>query len=309
MFRCFDSLYRNRKKVNTDSDVFSSDLFSIFSSPLFTFPFNGVLMSEQAIINLRNKNKNKLYFKYIRMRTILYILLSLLAALLFCRSTDGKPVQPPKRNVTLDDTTVNGLIVYFPHFSRIDLVCGTMPSKQDTSVIFCAEAAFTHKILEEFAHSNIDGDHVSGGKRYTGAKCESNSGAFAWFGNSTWEFIYGEHSELLDRASEAGGMAFGQAIIIYNGERIQPLWRKGVNQYRALCEKDGYLCIVDSRQKVSYEHFVELLENFAPTHALYLDMGPGWNHSWWRDENGTIHEIHPATQTTHFCTNWLTFYK
>jgi len=267
------------------------------------------------------------------MKTILYILLPLMVALLFCCSTDGSSDQSKESSdsitdlhnlsviihtdcfsvktplVSFDDSTVNGLIVYYPHFSRIDLVCGNMPSKQDTSVIFCAEAAFTHKIIEEFKHSNIDGDHVSGGKRFTGAMCENNSGAFAWFGNSTWEFIYGENNELLDRAALAGGMGFGQAIIIYNGKIIRPLWRNGVNQYRALCEKDGHLCIVDSRQKVSYEHFVALLEDFAPTHALYLDMGSGWNHSWWRDEDGMIHEIHPATDSTRFCTNWLTFYK
>ena len=40
------------------------------------------------------------------------------------------------------DTTEN-LLVYYPEFSRIDLVCGTMPSIEDDDVIFCAEAAFT----------------------------------------------------------------------------------------------------------------------------------------------------------------------
>jgi len=209
----------------------------------------------------------------------------------------------------LVDSTNRGLIVYYPQFSSIDLVCGTMPSQQDTSVIFCAEAAFTHELLDEFAHSNIDGDHVSGGKRYTGAQCEDNSGAFAWYDDTTWEFVNGDYSELLDSVAAAGGMGFGQAIIIHDGESIRPLWREGVNQYRALCEKDGRLCIVDSRDAVSYEDFVALLEEFAPTHALYMDMGAGWNHSWWRDTDGTVHEIHPTAEKSRYCTNWITFYK
>ena len=211
--------------------------------------------------------------------------------------------------VMIDDTTVNGLTVYYPQFSSIDLVCGTMPSQQDTNVVFCAEAAFTHELLDEFDHSNIDGDHVSGGKRYKGAKCKDNSGAFAWFGDTTWEFVNGEYSELLDSVAAAGGMGFGQAIIIHDGESIRPLWREGTNRYRALCEKDGRLCIVDSRDEVTYERFVALLEAFAPTHALYMDMGAGWNHSWWRNSDGKVHEIHPVAEKSRYCTNWITFYK
>ena len=241
--------------------------------------------------------------------------LIVLAALMLCCCTGTKTTETMERQtamsgppVQIDDTTVNGLIVYYPQFSRIDLVCGQMPSKQDTNIVFCAEAAFTHELLDEFAHSNIDGDHVSGGKRYTGAQCKDNSGAFAWFGDTVWEFVNGEYSELLDSVAAAGGMGFGQAIIIHDGESIRPLWRDGVNQYRALCEKDGRLCIADSRNEVSYERFVALLEAFAPRHALYMDMGAGWNHSWWRDTGGTVHEIHPVAEKSRFCTNWITFY-
>ena len=248
--------------------------------------------------------------------SILYTLSPVLAVLLMCCCSGPKNIETMDNEtamqgpaVMIDDTTVNGLIVYYPQYSRIDLVCGQMPSQQDTNVVLCAEAAFTHELLDEFAHTNIDGDHVSGGKRYTGAKCQDNSGAFAWFGDSTWEFVNGEYGELLDSVAAAGGMGFGQAIIIHDGESIRPLWRDGVNQYRALCEKDVRLCIVDSRDEVSYERFVALLEAFAPTHALYMDMGAGWNHSWWRDSDGKVHEIHPVAEKSRYCTNWITFYK
>ena len=251
----------------------------------------------------------------------LHTLLAVSVALVMCCCTSNPtkeemntaPDTAQAIPVMVDDTTVNGLIAYYPQFSRIDLVCGKMPSQQDTSVIFCAEAAFTHEILDEFAHSNIDGDHVSAGKRYKGAKCKDNRGAFAWFGDTTWEFINGEYSELLDSVAAAGGMGFGQAIIIHEGESIRPLWREKYDDksthYRALCEKDGRLCIVDSRDEVSYEKFVALLEDFAPRHALYMDMGAGWNHSWWRDEAGKVHEIHPVAEKSRYCTNWITFYK
>ena len=252
------------------------------------------------------------------MKIILHNIFPVLAALLLCCCSSHSSKKTMDKNdtsslqgptVTIDNTSVKGLVVYYPEFSRIDLVCGKMPSQQDKNVIFCAEAAFTHELLDTFDHTNIDGDHVSGGKRYTGAQCKDNSGAFAWFSDSTWVFVNGEYSSLLDSVAAAGGMGFGQAIIIHDGESIRPLWRDGVNQYRALCEKDGRLCVVDSHNKVSYEQFVAMLERFAPTHALYMDMGAGWNHSWWRDTKGTVHVIHPIAEKSRYCTNWITFYK
>jgi len=252
------------------------------------------------------------------MKHLLHYLFPMLAVLLLCCCTgnttkqtmENDSINMPDSPVMIDDTTVDGLTIYYPQFSRIDLVCETMPSQQDANVIFCAEAAFTHELLDEFAHTNIDGDHVSGGKRFKGADCKDNSGAFAWFDDTTWEFVHGEYGELLDSVAQAGGMGFGQAIIIYNGESIRPLWRDNtVTQYRALCEKDGRLCIADSRNDVEYEKFVAMLEQFAPTHALYMDMGAGWNHSWWRDADGKVHEIHPVAEKSRYCTNWITFYK
>ena len=208
--------------------------------------------------------------------------------------------------VVVDSTA--DVVAYYPQFSHIDLVCGTMPSQDDKQVIFCAEAAFTHELLEDFAHSNIDGDHVSGGKRYTGAQCKDNSGAFVSWDNH-WEFVQGDYSAALDKAVANGGMGFGQASIIHNGQRVKKLWRDGVNHYRALCEKGGQLCIVDSRQDVEYADFVDMLERYGVSEALYLDMGSGWNHSWWRDADGSVHEIHPRLDKSRYCTNWIVFYN
>ena len=99
------------------------------------------------------------------MKYSLYFLVMLVALMCCCTNNKNNETMDKETasSVMIDDTTVNGLIVYYPQFSRIDLVCEKMPSQQDDSVVFCAEAAFTHEVLDEFAHSNIDGDHVSGG--------------------------------------------------------------------------------------------------------------------------------------------------
>ena len=104
------------------------------------------------------------------MKYLHFIFAVLAFSLLFCCTT-GPSKQTMNNNdilavqeglVNIDDSTFDGLIVYFPQFSRIDLVCGTMPSQQDTTIVFCAEAAFTHELLDEFKHSNIDGCQVQG---------------------------------------------------------------------------------------------------------------------------------------------------
>ena len=82
-----------------------------------------------------------------------------------------------------------------------------------------------------------------------------------------------------------------------------------IRHYRALCEKQGQLCIVDSREAVEYSDFVDMLERYGVNEALYLDMGAGWNHSWWRDADGTVHEIHPRLDKSRYCTNWIVFYR
>ena len=48
--------------------------------------------------------------------------------------------------------TIGELMVYRPAYRHVDLVCGVMPSVEEEDVIFCAEAAFTGKLLDEFEH-------------------------------------------------------------------------------------------------------------------------------------------------------------
>lgn len=197
--------------------------------------------------------------------------------------------------------------IYSPEYSKIDLVCGTMPSKADSSVILCAEAAFTGELLDDFKHSNIAGDHVSSGKRYRGYKCKKNTGAFVYY-DSKYNFAYKDYSKLLDTAAAHGGMGFGQEMIIHKGELVTPIRKlTSKNQFRALCEYQGKLCIVDSKDVVNYSDFRNALKQLGVTEAIYLDMGYGWNFSWWRDEHSIVHDIH--SDRIRYTTNWITFYK
>ena len=199
------------------------------------------------------------------------------------------------------------LIIYRPDYTSIDLVCGTMPSLSDKNVIFCAEAAFTGELLKEFKHSNILGDHVSGGKRYKGTGCKRNTGAFVYYGGK-WKFLYKNYSKDLDVAAQNGGMGFGQELMIHEGKRVLTI-RKDANknEFRALCELSGKLCVIDSKGVSSFGDFIQALLDEGVAEAIYLDMGPGWNYSWYRDYDGVSHKIHKHRIV--YTTNWITFYS
>ena len=177
------------------------------------------------------------------------------------------------------ETTVN-LNVYYPEYTKIDLICGQMPKAAQKDVEFCCEAAFTGKLLNEFKHTNIADNHICNGEMKKGYRCKANTGGFVW-GNPT----------------EANGwnMGFCQLLIIKDSA-VRPIGTKMKNNrtiYRALCEKDGKLCIIESKKVMTYEFFVKCLSAYKVTHALYLDMGRGWNYAWYREKGGKVKDNFP----------------
>ena len=214
-----------------------------------------------------------------------------------------------KSNAVTIKTTAN-LNVYYPDYTKIDLVCGDMPKAAQKDVVFCCEAAFTGDLLDEFQHLNIADNHICNGVMKKGYSCKANTGGFVW-GKGKWKFM-----RKADYPSEANGynMGFCQMLIIKDGSArpIGVKMKNSKNIYRALCEKDGKLCIIESKKKMTYEFFVKCLSGYKVTHALYLDMGYGWNYAWYRDKKGNVVVLHPESKMApsyKFRTNWITFYK
>ena len=205
----------------------------------------------------------------------------------------------------------DGLTYYFPSFESIDLVTGVMPGKEEEDVVFVCEAAFTGQLLEEFNHFNIAGHHVCGGTFYKGYKCGPNNGCFTWDKKNGWHFSQETHSSSeipLRKAARNGGMGFCQNLIINYGVVGTYCFKKeSVNRYRALCELNGKLCIIDCSVAMSYGDFVLKLKTAGVSYAMYCDMGTGWNYSWYRNERGEVIEIFPTPGK--YTTNWIAFYK
>jgi hypothetical protein len=104
-----------------------------------------------------------------------------------------------------------------------------------------------------------------------------------------------------------GGAAFAQELIIKDNEALNtPRRDVSKNIFRALCEVSGKLCIVESDSTTTFGNFKRNLLEAKIENAIYLDMGSGWNHAWYRSETGIV-ELQPYKHP--YCTNWVTFYK
>jgi hypothetical protein len=219
----------------------------------------------------------------------------------------SQEVPPKETSIPVERVDTLGMMILYPKFLRVDLVCGTMPSKQDSSVILMVAGAYTGELLEEFMHKNIAGDHVSSGKRYKGYKCKRNTGAFVFY-NDKWDFLYKNYSYALDEAAKHGGAGFAQELIIHDGV-MKPTVRSDANQniFRALCSIGDRLCIIQSQKNVKFGDFKASLKKLSVTNAIYLDMGSGWNYGWYRGENGLVYEL--FKKPTRYSTNWVTFYQ
>lgn len=225
---------------------------------------------------------------------------------------NNQVLEPNNETVKLSTVTridTLGLKVLYPKFSKVDLVCGTMPSKDDDSVLLVMAAAYTGQCLKEFKHSNIAGNHVSGGVLYDGYRCTRNTGAFVYY-NNAWKFCYKNYASELRNAANNGGATFAQEMIIYNDtirETVRPNNGKP-NVFRALCEHSGKLCVIETTKSISFGDFKKILKNYGVKHAIYTDMGNGWNYAWYRSETGIV-ELQSRTKNSDYCTNWITFYR
>lgn len=244
-----------------------------------------------------------------------------------CRSCDSYSGTGDKENVVKE---INGdLIVYYPQFGSIDFQVGEYPDRNDSSIIFCCAASFTRKRRFIQKEDNVAGPYVTKGKYHCGYEYGDNTSAFvSW--NKHWEFI--SDTTLRGNFEECcinSGSAFSQMPIIVNYEPYRRenardflsignwhlykdnygniLLRRKKHRYRALCEKDNRLCIVELKKKDTYEKFVYELIDFDIENAIYLDVGRGWSYGWYRDRTGQIHNLDPYVHP--FVSNWLIFKK
>ncbi|MBR1622981.1 MAG: hypothetical protein IJ675_03615 [Pseudobutyrivibrio sp.] len=189
-----------------------------------------------------------------------------------------------------DETLIydtNTVYVIFPKYSDVNLVCKNRPSKLDKSVYWCSGAAFQHTVSLDFSQENIEGDHAVSGTLYESKYNKDSYGAFTCV-DGQFSFEFDNPTKAIKDAAEAGGSGFMQFGLIHNGENVMDFKFPRVRCYRALAELNGNLCIIDSCRMMRFDDFIDELTRLGVTNALYMDMGAGWNYSWYRNDSGKV---------------------
>ncbi len=194
--------------------------------------------------------------------------------------------------------------VFFPKYSEIDLVCKDRPSKSDKSITWCSGAAFQHTVSIGFSQDDIEGDHASDGILYESPYDKDAFAAFVFFDGS-FKFEFENRSEAMKTAAEAGGNGFMQFALIRDKEVVMNFDRPRARCYRTLAELNGHLCIIDSVNMMHFDEFMEELCRLGVTNAVYMDMGAGWNYSWYRRPSGKVTTLFGLPVP--WSHNWLVF--
>ena len=225
--------------------------------------------------------------------------------------------------VTVDEDS--SLYVFYPNFTDVEFRIGKCPDVSDTNVILCCGAAFTGTRKFRADSSNVAGPYVSDGIYHEGYPCLFNTSVFAFY-DGRWTFAADSLCSHLSEAVTSRGMAFSQIPILplspsdvepekvywsigkyrcYRSRDGKILIRRRHHRYRALCEKNGALCIAQTKDACSYPEFCDCLKIYGMDKAIYLDVGLGWSHGWYRVDKDKVHSIgeyvHP------FVSNWLVF--
>ena len=235
----------------------------------------------------------------------------ILPLLILLGGTNARPATPAHKQPPVRIERCDSVTVYYPDYTRIDLATGTMPAKDEKGVIFVCAASFTGECLDEFRHTNIAGHHVSSGVFHEGYKCGPNNGVFTWSAKRGWHFYNYSHKNSetpLRTVAKEGGMGFCQSLLLHEGKQFKGCFKPGAsNRYRALCEIEGELCVVDCARSLPFGSFMSALKKLGVRNAVYCDMGTGWNYSWYRKEDGSVKEIFDTPGR--YTTNWIVFYR
>ncbi|MBQ8093604.1 MAG: hypothetical protein IJ242_08530 [Clostridia bacterium] len=218
-------------------------------------------------------------------------------------SMPAEQILPQDQTVIYNTGTV---YVIFPEYSEVCHVCENRPSKSDESITWCSGAAFQHDISLGFTQENVEGDHAENGMLHVSPYNKSSYAAFVYY-DGHFEFEFDNPSEAVRTAAEAGGNGFMQFGLIQDGETVMMIERPRARCYRTLAELNGNLCVIDSVNMLHFEDFMEELHRLGVTNALYMDMGAGWNYSWYRNAyNKVITLFGLPVPWSH---NWIVFRK
>lgn len=208
-----------------------------------------------------------------------------------------------------EETTIyktDTFYVFFPTYSHVDLEYGKRPKKSDKSITWCSGAAFQHDIQLGFSDENIEGYHASKGVYSDSEYVKDGYGSVVFY-DGGFKFEFDDPKAIMKEAAEHNGSGFMQYRIMRDGELVNDFNMPRVRSYRVIAELNGSLCIIDSIEMMHFNDFIEKLKALNVTNALYMDMGAGWNYSWYRKNTGKVKTLFGLKVP--WSHNWVVFRK
>lgn len=217
---------------------------------------------------------------------------------------------PVEQIVATDEAAVydTGMVyAIFPDYSSVELVCEKRPAQSDETITWCSGASFQHRETLVFSHDDIEGDHAVKGTLYESPYNLDGFAAFT-FANGKFGFEFDEPIKAMREAADAGGSGFMQFGLIRDGEILDVFSTPPhLRCFRVLAELNGDLCFIDAKRIMSFDEFMGELQRLGVSNAVYLDMGAGWNYSWYRDAKGDVVTFFGLPLP--FSHNWIVFRK
>ncbi|MCQ2608883.1 MAG: hypothetical protein MJ197_09385, partial [Bacteroidales bacterium] len=190
------------------------------------------------------------------------------------KTVTTKPFGKQTNDTTIErlDTTINdiGLSIFIPHNAKTKL-CKGQPSKTDTNILMCAQAADIRadnkKIVGAFV---IAGEPIAWGL--------SKQGYCAIITN-TITIGKAENTPLFEEATEKGGYFFRQYALI-DSCRIVENNLKNKSLRKALCQRNSEIFMVTSATPESMHDFAQALVDLGVENAISL-VGSGFSIGWY----------------------------
>ena len=177
------------------------------------------------------------------------------------------------------DTVINDipLRIFIPH-NAIAQLCLRTPDINDTSIIFCTQAADIRKDNKKIVGAFVlKGEPLAWGL--------SKKGYCAIIDNVITVGV-ANNSPLFEEATEKGGYFFRQYPLVDNGVLVENE-PKNKSVRKAVCQRGNQTFVVESQTKESFHDFAQALVDLGVDNAIYL-VGGEYAKGWYRNHDNEM---------------------
>lgn len=237
--------------------------------------------------NKHGKNRKKKIFVFLAILAV--VIIAILALVLFIFSADRKEERPRtevnvaddyydeyaneavnyddfeedvEATVIMSEDSINDLElqIFTPEGCTPELYVGPIDTL-DKSIVLCAQAADIRGDNGEIVSAFIlDGEPLSRGIAKRG---------FCAIIDNEITLGMAEETPMYERVVEKGGDFFRQYPLVHDS-KMQKNKPKGKSIRKALCIKDGKICIIKSKERESFHDFAQALQDYGVTEAIAL---------------------------------------